>query len=535
MRASEKRLIIFIAFTAIGFGAGFGQHESDPRTISFAQLTGSRFDTLVVARVGNITITAKEFLLSYEYGPGFVKRGKDSRQRHLEFMVNEKLLALDGYSRGLDTTRVVAHTVTEIEGDLATEELYKESVLSLVNVSDDEIAQGVVREKSNLTLKWLHGPSFDDIRKFQEQLEAGVSFDSLFVQQLSDSVVHEDRSMETTRFKLETKNPTLSAIVDTLRYGANSASIGTAQGWYIVRIASAWTNAITTESEHQRLTHNVKRALFKRKADAVSDQYVRDMMLDHNPTIKRQAFDILRAHIGKSFFPPEQVADWELTKKLMAEFGPTDSISIDDHLDEPLVSLVDREFKIQDFMAWYGAREATTNLRSTSRQRFFMALEQLIWRMVRDQLLVDRAKSRNLHQRDVVRTQKQWWQDKAVSALSKSHLAGQIRLSEKQLRKFYAQNDKEFTDKKQGKRSWEQVKKEVRQSVFASEWDKKLLHRVLALRQQYPVEIDHDILSELPIDIEAQPSAIDVYAAKQGGTFPRPAFPTIDYEWARWY
>ena len=54
-------------------------------------------------------------------------------------MINEKLLALDGYSRGIDNKEDIKSIVTDYENDLATEELFKDDILSKVEISDGEI------------------------------------------------------------------------------------------------------------------------------------------------------------------------------------------------------------------------------------------------------------------------------------------------------------------------------------------------------------------------------------------------------------
>lgn len=534
--STNSRKLIFLLALSLSISSALGSTPGgNSMVLSYSKLTGSRFDTLTVAKVGKIEITAKEFLLSYEYGPAFVKRTKNSRRRHLEFMTYEKLLALDGYSHGVDTSQIVAETLGEIEGDLATEELYKEDVLSQVNVSDEEITRGVERENSHISLKWLYAPAFEEIDELQQKLLAGVSFDSLFAQQLRRSAELEDRFMETTRFKLETKNPTLSAIVDTLQFEKNSASIGTTDGWYIVRIVNLWTNAITTESEHNRLRTNVRRALFKRKADAASDHYVRQMMLEHDPVIKRQTFDILRAHLGKSLFPPEQFAEWEFTKKLMGEFGPIDSVKIDDHLHRTLVALADTDFKLRDFMSWYRTREPVLNFSSASPERFFVSLEQFVWRMVRDKLLVREARQREMHHRESVVTQRSWWRDKCVSALAKARMSQGIQLDAAEIRAYYEQNRAQYRGHNGQALPFEKIQDEVRRDAHTFEWNKRLLHRILQLKRKYPTVVNADVLNQLPIDIESQPQTIEVYAAKKGGTFPRPVFPTIDYQWSLLY
>ena len=61
-----------------------------------------------------------------------------------------------------------------------------------------------------------------------------------------------------------------------------------------------------------------------------------------------------------------------------------------------------------------------------------------------------------------------------------------------------------------------------------------MLHRILALKQKYRVVVKDEVLMTLPVDVENDPKAIDVYIAKKGGTFPHPAFPVIDFGWQTW-
>jgi hypothetical protein len=47
---------------------------------SYSSLLDPKLDNVTLATVGPWKISASEFMLSYEYGPAFVKRGKDSRR-----------------------------------------------------------------------------------------------------------------------------------------------------------------------------------------------------------------------------------------------------------------------------------------------------------------------------------------------------------------------------------------------------------------------------------------------------------------------
>jgi len=50
----------------------------------------------------------------------------------------------------------------------------------------------------------------------------------------------------------------------------------------------------------------------------------------------------------------------------------------------------------------------------------------------------------------------------------------------------------------------------------------------------HSVTVDRAVLNSIPVDAENDPRAIEVYTVKKGGTFPHPAFPTIDRSWQTW-
>ena len=174
-------------------------------------LDNPKFSSVILAEVGPWNVTAQEFLLSYEYGPAFTKREADSKKHYLTYMIYEKLLALDGYDRGLQSSPMVKEVLNEVEADLATEELYKDDVLNTIHISDKEIERGVSGENVHLGLKWFFSPAKDDILQDAKLLRNGASFDSLFDVRCPDSASADNRSMQTTRFTLEMKNEALAS------------------------------------------------------------------------------------------------------------------------------------------------------------------------------------------------------------------------------------------------------------------------------------------------------------------------------------
>jgi len=532
MRAYWNILSVIFLFSLVWRLSARGQQENGVKT--HYAISDPKGAATIVAKVGPIDITAQQFLLSYEFGPAFPKRQSDSKRRYLDFMINEKLLALDGYSRGLQRSDRVVASVAEIEGDLATEELYKDDVLSKVRVTEGEIDEAMHGEHVHRSFHWLYTKTRDEIQHAESLLHTGVPFDSLFKLQVRDSSAREERSMETTLFKLRRQAPALAAVVDTLIPGAPSAPIHGPDGWYIVYIVDGWNDPLTTESENFKLRSDVERALIQQKSDSLSDQYVRRMMLNHDPVIVRRTFDLLRAWLGSKVLPPEKFSSWELARRFEEESDSVDLAHIDRYGKETLVTLNRGSISLRDFLVWYRAREFYVHLGISSPQSFFVSIEQLVWRMVRDKLLLERAMKRNLQHRKFVKTQKKWWEEKILYELAKSDLSNSIALDTQTLRDYYEERSRNYRNEKGEPVPFERAKDDVRKDLYSFELTKRLLHRILILKRKYPIEVRERTLRDLPVDTENQPKAVDVYAVKKGGIFPRPAFPTIDYQWHTW-
>jgi hypothetical protein len=345
-------------------------------------------------------------------------------------------------------------------------------------------------------------------------------------------VKQDDRSMESTLFKLRRANPILASVAETLRAGLSSEPVRGTDGYYIIRIANGWRDLTLSATESQKSQEDVRRALTQEKSDSLSDRYVRKMMLAHNPVIIRGTFDRLHAWLGGIWVKPDRFAGWEIAAKFKADSAGISPI--DRYGRDTLVSLAGESIPLGRFLSWYRARDTYFSLNTTTEQAFFISAEDLVWRMVRDRLLVDRAIRRNLQERDPVRKQLRWWEEKVLYGEEKMLLGSSILMSDSACRTFYEANARDYRSDSGAVQPFERVKDQARKDYYMFELKKNMLHRILALKRKYPVVVNNDVLMSLPLDVENNPKAIDVYMAKKGGTFPHPAFPVIDFEWATW-
>ncbi len=509
----------------------FSQRQSEiPSSRPFVD---PKLDTVVVATVGPWKISGTEFKLSYDFGPSFTKREKDSKKRYLNFMIYEKLLALDAQSVGLENWPDVKRQMAEIEGDLSTEELYKEDVLSKVHISDHQLAYSVKAERIHVTVQWIYCRSAGEVDELARNMKSGITFDTLYARQFSEGVEPEDRSMETTRFKLRMKNPMFAGVVDTMKSGKISLPIHGPDGWYIVRIADEWINPVVTQSEEVKLEEDVRQLLTQQISDSLSDIYVQGIISSQRPTIVRGPFNAVRLFLGTKLLTKDKVDEWKLKSRNGAK-ELKDASDLQPIAKETLVKLKAKDLTIGDFLDWYRMRESYAKLELATPQRFFQSVEELVWRMVRDRLLTRRAFARGLQNRLNVKRQTQWWKEKMLYAANRNRISETVTDSLPLVRKYYDENARSFVDDQGKVKPFESAREDVWRQYYSSELTKRILHEILQLKQQYGVSIEESALMTVPVDEQNNPKAIDVYTVKKGGIYPHTAFPSIDYDWQSW-
>ena len=507
----------------------------EPYTPNIQSISDSEQDYRIVATVGNIEISAKEFLVNYEYGPVFLKRQKDSKRRYLDVMINEKALALEGFAQKLHKTNHVKNILAQIKSDLMTEELFKEDVMGNVVVTEKEIQKAVEQDLKHIHIKWLFRKTLGEMENDFMELKRGMSFDVMFSAQLNDSVLIDDRSMETTLFDLNNKNPVLMSIIDTLKVGSLTHPVKTQDGYYIIKVEKGWSDILLTETEWNSNNAKMRKTLFKQKMDSLSDQYVENLMSENNPLIRRPAFNLIRAWLARITLSKKVFSEWDfLENSEMKEAQYLDKKILNRGSSE-LVGLHVGSISLREFISWYNPRRTYIKLSQLSKDDFSVSAQNIIFRMVRDKLLTDRALQRGLHKHEKVLRQIRWWEEKTVYAKYKLELANSVQITEEGVFDYYNNNINSFRSKNGNYQSFAKVKTEIRNILLRERYSAKLIRNVLTAKQKYKIEIDDEVLDDLFVDIQNDPKAIEIYTVKKGGLFPRQPYPTIDSEWKYWF
>jgi len=107
-----------------------------------------------VARVGSDLITVQEFKLNYEFGFSNLKHGQNNKRTYLDFMINEKLLALEGKKRGLHKSPEIEKMRNQLLGELQIEALLEKEVRNKIMVTEAEIRQEIIESAVSFKFRY---------------------------------------------------------------------------------------------------------------------------------------------------------------------------------------------------------------------------------------------------------------------------------------------------------------------------------------------------------------------------------------------
>jgi hypothetical protein len=389
--------------------------------------------------------------------------------------------------------------------------MFEDDIMQNVTIPSSELNTGVIEKEITCRIKWLYAPDTDSLNYYITGIKKGMSFDSLFNEQLKDSVFADQRSLEKDKLQFKIENPEMFSTVNIMKPGEISNPIKGRDGWYIVKLINIWRNAITTATRRDKELYDVKKALTLSKSDSLSDIYVRKLMLAHNPVIQAKVFDILRSYIGNYVLNPDKFKSWNLDERMQNELKNFDSLKPQDYADLKLVVLNDQSFTLTDFINWYKMRDEYLKFNESSFNAFSASLEKLIWKMVRDNLLTELAYSRGYQDKEIVKQQLNWWQDKIIYAVVRDEIGNSIGLDIEKP----SSSKGDYDDKKQ-------------------DLITKTFRKLQQLKKKYQIEIDEKILDKIIVQDNNNPRAVDFYFVRKGGIFPHPVYPSIDFVWHDW-
>lgn len=240
----------------------------------------------VVAKAGDIKITAREFRERFDFSPH--PRTTESldtalvKKEYLYTLLAEKFLAQKAKSLKLDTTQFIQGMLSYMGRLFVRDALYKKEVSAKVKITPAEITEAKERMTKLLVVKYLYSTDKNEIQKLYSELKNGNSIDSLIS---GRPEAEEQKTPGTITFGTLDEN--VEDAVYNLKLGQFTPPIFTGYRWYIFKLEKILVKPFFNTSDNQV---KIKQIIEKRQASKLEDNYLDNFLQQFQINVDRELF-----------------------------------------------------------------------------------------------------------------------------------------------------------------------------------------------------------------------------------------------------
>lgn len=402
-------------------------------------------EKLVLANIGQVTISSEEFQSRYELTPQlFRENQRISEELKLEFLyslIAEKLLALYGDEIRLDTSLVVSKSLKYFEEMFVRDALYKKVVQEEAQSKTDSLMSFYLSNASNVKLIFIFSDDENEIKNIYKILELGVPFDSLYSEQpasLRDTLTISVGQLEE---KIENK-------IFPLPDNAFTSPVEMEDGWYIFKILKR-DNPIVVKSEGwENDFKNSKRIAKERAEYSYYKEYMQSLFKEKEVKINAKILRNLSYHIhsilDKRFQQTQSSSNYSLHTSDVAliefQLGA-------DTLMLPLAELENEIITVWDFLHFL--RFENFKVDTLDYQFVFKALSNKTKNFIEYKILAHEGYKLGLQKTTEVKKQVEMWKDNYYMQLVTAMFIDSAVVSDNEIIEYYNKSKNGYMQNKE--------------------------------------------------------------------------------------
>jgi hypothetical protein len=480
-----------------------------------------------VARIGDRVITVDEFRRNYEFGLSNLKAGPDRKAAYLNFMINEMVLAQQGYHLGLQNSDYVKRQEETLTDELLVEALFDQEVKSKITVTPEEVRAAALKAKVSWKLRYWYEPNAEFAgRVRQAMVQRGYAA-------VVDEILGSNAEVQMKPKDFETDYVTwidvpeeVLAAVENLPLGEISQPVELEKGYYLFQVADIRRQGIT-DFELKDRAESWRQILFYRKMNKASSVWVNQFMTPKNVATKSAPFRLLADAIQAwaRLTAPERPGFYQTVTK--AQSGDSVLFELNKILGQNLVTFNNGSLTMDAFLKKFdpGILKKSFNDLHTLRS----SLNEQIALQVRDRFMAEEAKKKKLDRLPSVQKELSTWRDKWVFEECRRHYGTGVTFTEQQAEDFFKAHVSHYKMRPDDQPLLADNLARARQDGFHQNMLNRLQIVIDSLKTDYPVVIHKDVLDTInTVEFEkSRWASMQVYKRSTN----RMAVPIVDPGW----
>jgi len=471
----------------------------------------------IIATVGNLSISVEEFRINYELGFPNLKTGKHPRQTYLNFLIDEKLLALEAYRLGMHKRPEMVEKIENLRKELLIGEVFNEFVDESIVISDEEIEEVRLKDHVYFRLRFLPVSEMLEAERLSKVLIRN-GFDQAFSEWKAGLSEQRYRAsdFDSGLISWSDIDPELMDVISGLSIGSVSQPIPYHGNFLLVQVTDIQRTPLTNisnETEKQRY----QKVLLHKKAKIRSREFIKELMSSSELRIKAGAYKELERVLWTWLQSQGEIVN--LYDALELSEDPS-ADTIHSMYDRVLLTTQSDQWTISRFVKEYPYSRYPFS--TVSFDEFRSDLYDGFGLLLRDQKFLELAESKGYGDLPTLNREVELWSDKWVYRELLSEIRDTVSVLPSDMTAYFLEHRSYWAS-------------EVRQDEVSSELEEKVRHAktrasvnayVLGLRKRIEISVDTEMLSRLHLTDVSKPSSSMITIVK--GWSGQPAWPVVD-------
>lgn len=414
--------------------------------VSFFSVISAQPDGKILATVGGLTITERDFKTRFELSPFLShKNGWNTDSLKADFfysLIAEKLWYLEAMNQGADRTEEFLFYFKPLEDLFLRDALFKMEVESKIKLSAADVNNALSKATKTIKSKILSSPNRDLIHKIHLSLSSGKKLDSLM--KLSEFSSIQVIPMELKLGVLQDEE--IEDSVFALAPGKSTQPINSENGWIIFYIDNVLFQAV--DIADSKVVDKIKQTVKDRRALYKMKEYLSGLLADYRINIESEPFKVIANQIFDiiAAVPPPQNDSTGFKYILVStDYQKLRNSIRNDKSTTTLFEVDGRQVSVFDFLAFLALEEP--EFKSRSKNEVFKRLSKLAKDFVQQQILTFEAEKKGLRSIKSVTDDLESWKQNLLAQVMKVSFLDSARVSDTEIEDYYRQDvlkDKDF-------------------------------------------------------------------------------------------
>ena len=503
-----------------------------PVTLSLISCSREKsVESPIVARVGERVITADEFRYSYEFGFGMLKKGKNPRRIYLDYMIDELLLANEGFSQGLNKVPYVTKRLQRRKKNDMLEAYYARHVHSKVHIPEDKLQDAIKKSTVIFRLIIWPAPTLQEAEAVRLATRKS-SLEDFIEKQIAQQEVKlsSKKSYETDWIDYLEMPPVVFNRIKDLPVGQTSEPFPYAEGYAVAEVLDINLQGITeSQLYYGARRKNIKERLYNVQSDSIMHALMDSVLTPLDVRVKGEVVERLAPPLYQWYKDglPEQRSIFTKFEN-MPDTAKSYLKEINLLRGETLLTYAKGEKTVDDyltFMDYY--RKALKENKSFEDFKNILVTE--IGRQIMDETFFDLAAKEGFADSVNIVNDLKVWEEKWTYDVYRSELVKELDVTDQEMHDYFKNRYKELDIANVDTSRFYKYEVPVYNAVLYDKHMAVINRKLSELRKKYPVSINDDVLNSLELTESKKANDITLFARKKYSW--EAVVPGLDIKW----